>query len=187
MVGDFDEAIVAIPGHQGPAPLRRAGLSPASRHRQPDRLEQLYDQSLVRLPGSVQGLRSTILLKQDRPLRPCPPKAAKQRPPGSRSPADQYAVTGLRMAVGAVPASETNGRTSVPNAADADGPRFCGSGFVKQRTRRLRGNADGPRWASPRPVGSEERRVPLRRRSTPRKQRARRQAPHGDTCRGMRN
>jgi DNA-binding Lrp family transcriptional regulator len=33
--------------------------------------QQLYDRSLARLPG-VQGLRSTILMKQVVPLRPLP-------------------------------------------------------------------------------------------------------------------
>lgn len=41
-------------------------------------------------------------------------------PPGRRKPADQYAVTGLKMAVGTVPATETNGPAGMPNAADAD-------------------------------------------------------------------
>lgn len=72
MVSDFDEAIAAIP--QVIEAQRLFG--------QPDYLlrvvtasltayQQLYDQSLVRLPG-VQGLRSTILMKQVVPLRPLP-------------------------------------------------------------------------------------------------------------------
>jgi DNA-binding Lrp family transcriptional regulator len=72
VVGDFDEAIAAIP--QVIEAQRLFG--------EPDYLlrivtgslaayQQLYDQSLIRLPG-VQGLRSTILMKQVVPLRPLP-------------------------------------------------------------------------------------------------------------------
>ena len=71
-VGDFDEAIAAIPYvieaqrlFGEPDYLLRIVTASLAAY------QQLYDQSLVRLPG-VQGLRSTILMKQVVPLRPLP-------------------------------------------------------------------------------------------------------------------
>ena len=72
MVGDFDQAIAAIPQvieaqrlfGEPDYLLRVVTASPTA-------YQQLYDQSLVRLPG-VQSLRSTILMKQVVPLRPLP-------------------------------------------------------------------------------------------------------------------
>jgi len=72
MVGDFDQAVAAIPQvieaqrlfGEPDYLLRVVTASPAA-------YQQLYDQSLVRLPG-VQSLRSTILMKQVVPLRPLP-------------------------------------------------------------------------------------------------------------------
>jgi DNA-binding Lrp family transcriptional regulator len=74
VVGDFDEAIAAIPHvieaqrlFGEPDYLLRIVTASLAAY------QQLYDQSLVRLPG-VQGLRSTILMKQVVPLRPLPTK-----------------------------------------------------------------------------------------------------------------
>jgi DNA-binding Lrp family transcriptional regulator len=72
MVADFDRAIAAIPQvieaqrlfGEPDYLLRVVTASPAA-------YQQLYDQSLVHLPG-VQSLRSTILMKQVVPLRPLP-------------------------------------------------------------------------------------------------------------------
>jgi DNA-binding Lrp family transcriptional regulator len=72
MVGDFDQAIAAIPQiieaqrlFGEPDYLLRVVTASLTAY------QQLYDQTLVRLPG-VQGLRSTILMKQVVPLRPLP-------------------------------------------------------------------------------------------------------------------
>ena len=72
MVSDFDAAIAAIPQvieaqrlFGEPDYLLRIVTASITAY------QQLYDQSLVRLPG-VQGLRSTILMKQVVPLRPLP-------------------------------------------------------------------------------------------------------------------
>jgi len=74
VVGDFDQAIAAIPHvieaqrlFGEPDYLLRIVTASLAAY------QQLYDQSLVRLPG-VQGLRSTILMKQVVPLRPLPTK-----------------------------------------------------------------------------------------------------------------
>ena len=75
MVADFDRAIAAIPQvieaqrlfGEPDYLLRVVTASPAA-------YQQLYDQSLVHLPG-VQSLRSTILMKQVVPLRPLPTRA----------------------------------------------------------------------------------------------------------------
>ena len=74
-VGDFDEAIAAIPHvieaqrlFGEPDYLLRIVTASLAAY------QQLYDQSLIRLPG-VQGLRSTILMKQVVPLRPLPTKS----------------------------------------------------------------------------------------------------------------
>jgi DNA-binding Lrp family transcriptional regulator len=72
MVGEFDQAIAAIPQvieaqrlfGEPDYLLRVVTASPTA-------YQQLYDESLVRLPG-VQSLRSTILMKQVVPLRPLP-------------------------------------------------------------------------------------------------------------------
>lgn len=72
VVGDFDQAIAAIPQvieaqrlFGEPDYLLRVVTASLTAY------QQLYDQTLVRLPG-VQGLRSTILMKQVVPLRPLP-------------------------------------------------------------------------------------------------------------------
>lgn len=72
MVGDFDEAIAAIPHvieaqrlFGEPDYLLRVVTASLAAY------QQLYDRSLVRLPG-VQGLRSTIMMKKVVPLRPLP-------------------------------------------------------------------------------------------------------------------
>jgi DNA-binding Lrp family transcriptional regulator len=72
MVGDFDQAIAAIPQvieaqrlFGEPDYLLRIVTASLTAY------QQLYDQALVRLPG-VQGLKSTILMKQVVPLRPLP-------------------------------------------------------------------------------------------------------------------
>jgi DNA-binding Lrp family transcriptional regulator len=72
MVADFDQAIAAIPQvieaqrlfGEPDYLLRVVTASPAA-------YQQLYDHTLARLPG-VQGLRSTLLMKQVVPLRPLP-------------------------------------------------------------------------------------------------------------------
>jgi DNA-binding Lrp family transcriptional regulator len=72
MVGDFDQAVAVIPQvieaqrlfGEPDYLLRVVTASPAA-------YQQLYDQTLARLPG-VQGLRSTLLMKQVVPLRPLP-------------------------------------------------------------------------------------------------------------------
>jgi DNA-binding Lrp family transcriptional regulator len=72
MVDDFDQAVAAIPQvieaqrlfGEPDYLLRVVTASPAA-------YQQLYDHTLARLPG-VQGLRSTILMKQVVPLRPLP-------------------------------------------------------------------------------------------------------------------
>ena len=72
MIGEFDYAIAAIPQvieaqrlfGEPDYLLRVVTASPAA-------YQQLYDQTLARLPG-VHGLRSTILMKQVVPLRPLP-------------------------------------------------------------------------------------------------------------------
>ena len=72
LVGDFDEAIAAIPQvieaqrlfGEPDYLLRIVAASPAA-------YQQLYDHSLVHLPG-IQGLRSTLLMKQVVPPRPLP-------------------------------------------------------------------------------------------------------------------
>jgi DNA-binding Lrp family transcriptional regulator len=72
MVGGFDQAITAIPQvieaqclFGEPNYLLRVVTASLTAY------QQLYDQALARLPG-VQGLRSTILMKQVVPLRPLP-------------------------------------------------------------------------------------------------------------------
>jgi len=72
MVGDFDQAIAAIPQvieaqrlFGEPDYLLRVVTASLAAY------QQLYDQVLVRLPG-VQGLRSTLLMKEIVPLRPLP-------------------------------------------------------------------------------------------------------------------
>jgi DNA-binding Lrp family transcriptional regulator len=72
MVADFDQAIAAIPQvieaqrlfGEPDYLLRVVTASPAA-------YQQLYDQTLARLPG-ILGLRSTLLMKQVVPLRPLP-------------------------------------------------------------------------------------------------------------------
>ena len=79
MVGDFDQAITAIPQvieaqrlfGEPDYLLRIVAASPAA-------YQQLYDHTLARLPG-VQGLRSTILMKQVIPSTPCLPEPGRQR------------------------------------------------------------------------------------------------------------
>ena len=73
-VGDFDDAIAAIPQvieaqrlFGEPDYLLRVVTASLTAY------QQLYDQSLVRLPG-VQGLRTTLVMKQVVPLRPLPTK-----------------------------------------------------------------------------------------------------------------
>ncbi|HEY6296894.1 MAG TPA: Lrp/AsnC family transcriptional regulator [Streptosporangiaceae bacterium] len=75
VVGEFDEAIAAIPHvieaqrlFGEPDYLLRVVTASLTAY------QQLYDECLVRLPG-VQGLRSTILMKQVVPLRPLPTKS----------------------------------------------------------------------------------------------------------------
>ena len=75
MVGDFDQAIAAIPEvieaqrlFGEPDYLLRVVTASLTAY------QQLYDQTLARLPG-VQGLTSTILMKQVVPLRPLPTRA----------------------------------------------------------------------------------------------------------------
>jgi len=75
MVGDFDQAIAAIPQvieaqrlFGEPDYLLRVVTASLAAY------QQLYDQVLVRLPG-VQGLRSTLLMKEIVPLRPLPTRA----------------------------------------------------------------------------------------------------------------
>jgi len=72
MVDDFDQAIAAIPQiieaqrlFGEPDYLLRVVTASLTAY------QQLYDKSLIRLPG-LQGLRSTILMKQVVPLRPLP-------------------------------------------------------------------------------------------------------------------
>jgi DNA-binding Lrp family transcriptional regulator len=72
MISDFDQAIAAIPQvieaqrlFGEPDYLLRVVTASLTAY------QQLYDQTLARLPG-VQGLRSTILMKQVVPLRPLP-------------------------------------------------------------------------------------------------------------------
>jgi hypothetical protein len=50
---------------------RRGKASGSAFITRPAAYQQLYDQSLVRLPG-IRSLRSTILMKQVVPLRPLP-------------------------------------------------------------------------------------------------------------------
>jgi DNA-binding Lrp family transcriptional regulator len=71
-VGDFDQAIAAIPQiieaqrlFSEPDYLLRIVTASLTAY------QQLYDQTLAHLPG-VQSLRSTILMKQVVPLRPLP-------------------------------------------------------------------------------------------------------------------
>ena len=75
VVGDFDQAIAAIPQvieaqrlFSEPDYILRVVTASLTAY------QQLYDQTLVHLPG-VQGLRSTILMKQVVPLRPLPTRA----------------------------------------------------------------------------------------------------------------
>lgn len=75
MVGEFDQAIAAIPQvieaqrlFGDPDYLLRVVTASLIAY------QQLYEQHLVRLPG-IQGLRSTILMKQVIPLRPLPTRA----------------------------------------------------------------------------------------------------------------
>jgi len=75
LLDDFDRAIAAIPQiieaqrlFGEPDYLLRVVTASLTAY------QQLYDKSLIRLPG-VQGLRSTIMMKQVVPLRPLPTRA----------------------------------------------------------------------------------------------------------------